>query len=150
MKVPGNSHGSTCKQRMKPLDARVTSPYETGNKSKEDLLDKTHSCHSVTFDHCFTFTMLTRASRVALVRATTRYVTVATTTRPLFDFRCFSAAPDDDNQKAKVPVAAKSVGKSDVPTTPEPLGKPIATSEKELPVSYADISRAHVVSRLHY
>ena len=94
--------------------------------------------------------MLITASRVALTKAATRRAAVVLKTRPLLNFRCFSAAPDEDDHKTKVASTTKTVGKPAVLATPEPLGKPVAASEKDLPVSYADISRAHVVSRLHY
>jgi len=84
--------------------------------------------------------MLTSSIRVTISRAGTRNVAIAATTRRFFDFRFFSAAPDDDAQAKLTPKVTIR------PAAPESISKPVATSEKELPISYADISRAHVVS----
>jgi len=90
--------------------------------------------------------MLTTSARLSICRAATRRVAIAAATRPFFYFRFFSAAPVETNVAPSSKIATTVVKPTDAASPP---AEPSTTVlEKDLPISYADISRAHVVSIL--
>lgn len=87
--------------------------------------------------------MLTSSTRRIIRREATLRVAIVAT-RPFFDFRSFSGAPVDNNVAPSSKIAATVLKPAD--SISSPAHPSTTVLEKDLPISYADISRAHVVS----